>query len=281
MRQLRPKNERTFAPLQEKTLTSVLRHLFITEFGYGQKVVFAEVMIQRIFETLEPYLLPLPLLRPGQVLWMAVRRDRRKHTFESMKDTPKVPVVLDLVADEDLQALAKGEALIHIRRRRHARLLDQALAQGGVLAQSDLVALGLASGSQVARDIQHVQKAEERQLPYRGTVQDIGPTMSHKADVARLLEAGYLEPEIGRKLSPVHNLRSVERYAQAYKNVLKLLDKDLAPAEIASILSISPGLLQRYLAIVQEHHPEILAKNSHFQGTAEEEPQNSPEGHKS
>jgi hypothetical protein len=281
MRQLRPRRERTFAPLQEKTLANVLRHLFITEFGYGQKVVFAEVMIQRIFETLEPFLMPLPLLRPGQVLWMAVRRDRSKHTFESMKDTPKVPVVLDLIADEDLVALAAGETCVAIRRRRHARLLDQALVQGGVLAQSDLVALTLANDKQVYRDIQHVQKAEDRLLPYRGTVQDIGPTMSHKVDVARLLEAGYLEPEIGRKLSPVHDLRSVERYAQTYKNVLKLLDKDLAPEEIASILSLSLGLLQRYMEIVQEHHPEVLGKNSHLQGTVAVDSQVPPKGHKS
>jgi hypothetical protein len=265
MRQLRPRKERTFSPLLEKTLANVLRHLFVTEFGYGQKVVFAEVMIQRILETMEPFLQPLPLLRPGQVLWMAVRRDQHKHTFEWMKDTPKVPVVLDLVADEDLQALAEGEPLIHIRRRRHARCLDQTLAQGGVLAQSDLVALTLASGGQVEGDIQHVQKVEERLLPYRGSVQDIGPTMSHKVEVARLLEAGYLEPDIARKLSPVHDLRSVERYAQAYKNVLKLLDKDLAPEEIAGILSMSLGLLRRYMEIVQEHHPEVLAKNHHLQ----------------
>lgn len=278
MRQLRPLKERTFSPLLEKTLANVLRHLFVTEFGYGQKVVFAEVMIQRILETMEPFLLPLPLLRSGQVLWMAVHRDQRKHTFEWMKDTPKVPVVLDLVADEDLQALTAGEALIDIRRRRHARLLDQTLAQGGVLAQSDLVALSLASQYQVARDIQHVQKAEERPLPYRGSVQDIGPTMSHKVDVARLLEAGYLEPEIARKLSPVHDLRSVERYAQAYKNVLKLLDKDLAPGEIAAILSMSPGLLRRYIDIVQEHHPEVLARNSHLREITPDNPTDTLEG---
>ena len=51
-------------------------------------------------------------------------------------------------------------------------------------------------------------------------VQDIGPTLSHKVEVARLLEAGYLEPEICRKLSPIHCLRSVENYAQTYKIVI-------------------------------------------------------------
>ena len=268
MRRLRPKRERSFSPLRDKTLASVLRHLFVTEFGYDKKVIFAEVMIERILETLETFLKPLPLLKPGQLLWMAVRRDRCKHTFESMQDTPKVPVVLDLVTDQDLQALAQGEALLHVRRHRHARLLDQALAQGGVLAQSDLTVIGLASEDQVRGDIQHIQEEEDRLLPYRGSVQDIGPTLSHKVEVARLLEAGCLEPDIGRKLSPVHDLRSVERYAQTYKNVLKLLDGGFAPQEISAILSLSRRLVGSYVELVKEHHPEILAANPHLGGVA-------------
>jgi len=89
MRRLRPRPERNFSPLRDKTVASVLRHLFVTEFGYEQKVIFAEVMIERILETLDTFLRPVPLLKPGQLLWMAVRRDRCKHTFEPMKDTPK------------------------------------------------------------------------------------------------------------------------------------------------------------------------------------------------
>jgi hypothetical protein len=264
MRRLRPRRERSFSPLRDKTVASVLRHLFVTEFGYEHKVLFAEAMIERILETLDTFLQPMPLLKPGQLLWMAVRRDRCKHTFESMKDTPKVPLVLDLVTDDDLQDLAQGEALHTVRRRRHARLLDQALAQGGVLALSDLTAIGLASEDHVRLDIQHVRQAEGRPLPYRGSVQDIGPTLSHKVEVARLLEAGCLEPDIGRRLWPVHDLRSVERYAQSYKNVLKLLDRGFAPEEISAILSLSQRLVRSYTEIVKEHHPEIVAANPHF-----------------
>ena len=67
-------------------------------------------------------------------------------------------------------------------------------------------------------------------------------------------------------LHPVHNLRSVERYAQYYKNVLKLLDHGFAPSEISSILSLSMRLVNDYIQIVKEHHPEIIAGNSHLQG---------------
>lgn len=257
---------RNFSPLREKSLTNVLRHLFVTEFGYDNKVIFAEAMIERILETIEAFVKPASLLKPGQMLWMAVPDDGRKHAFKPMKEIPQVPVILDLLTDGDLQALADGEAFSTVRRRRHARLLDQAYEQGGALAYTELSAMTLTAEWTVSDDITAVQEAEDRLLPHRGTVHDVGPTLSHKTEVARLLEEGYLEPEIGRKLSPVHNLRSVERYAQVYKHVIKLLERGFAPSEISGILGISQRLVERYTAIVNEHHPGIIAENPHLPG---------------
>ena len=70
---------------------------------------------------------------------------------------------------------------------------------------------------------------------------------------------------IGRKLSPVHNLRSVECYAQNYKNVLKLLQIGLGPKEICGILSLSHRLVNQHVDITKEHHPETLTHNSRLQ----------------
>ncbi len=263
MRRLRPRHERTYSPLRDKTLSSVLCHQFVTEFGFENKVPIAEVMIERILSTIETFLQPHSLLKPGQLLWMAVQKDDRKHTFRSMKQTPQVPVILDLVTDDDLQALVDGQDFQAVRRDRHARLLKQAFAQAGVLAQTDLSAITLTSDGLVSADIAHVQKTNNCLLPYRGSVHDLGPTMSHKVEVARLLESGYLEPEICRMLTPVHNLRSVERYAQSYKNVLKLLDGGFAPKEIGGILSLSDRLVSSYMEIVNEHHPNLLAGKSY------------------
>jgi hypothetical protein len=57
----------------------------------------------------------------------------------------------------------------------------------------------------------------------------------------------------------------VERYAQTYKNTLKLLERGFAPSEISGILSISKRLVDEYIAIVNEHHPGIIAANPHLQ----------------
>lgn len=259
-----PHRQRNFSPLRDKTLLNVLRQLFVTEFGYENKVIFAEAMIERILETIETFVKPAALLRPGQLLWMAVADDGRKHAFQPMKKIPQVPVILDLITDHDLQSLADGEEMITVRRQRHARLVDQAHNQGGALAYPDLSAITLTSEWCVGYDVAHIEQAEGRLLPHRGVVHDAGRTISHKVEVIRLLEAGYLEPDIARKLSPIHSLRSVERYAQTYRNVLKLLEQGLAPTEISGILNIGLGLVEAYIDLVEEHHPEVVAKNPHL-----------------
>jgi len=267
MKQKRTQRERDFSPLRDKTLANVLRHLFVTQFGYENKVIFAEAMIERILETIAAFVKPASLLKPGQMLWMAVADDGCKHAGKPMKELSQVPVILDLVTDGDLQALAEGESFPVIRRRRQTRLLDQTKEQHGALAYTDVSAITLTSRRQVGDDVARVAEAEERILPHRGSVHDIGPTLSHKAEVARLLEKGYLEPEICRKLSPLHTLWSVERYAQTYKNVVKLLGRGFAPREISDILSIGGRLVEEYIAIVNEHHPEVIADNPHLQET--------------
>jgi len=269
MKGRRTDRQETFSPLRDKTLASVLCQLFIREFGYGNKVPFAQVMIERILETIDAFVRPASQLRPGQLLWMAVAYDGRKHAMKAMQQIPQVPVILDLVTDEELQALAGGAKWTVVRRDRHARLLKQAFEQGGVLAQSDLAAISLRHHWTIHHDIAEIQNEQQCLLPYRGAIQDVGATLSHKVQVARLLEAGHLEPEICHLLSPLHDLKSVERYAQTYKNVLKLAERGFAPNEISCILQIGMRLVGAYIDIVNEHHPEILARNPHLRDRPE------------
>jgi hypothetical protein len=264
MSRKRTHREKNFSPLRDKTLTNVLRQMFVTEFGYENKVIFAEAMIERILETIEAFVKPGSMLKPGQMLWMAVPADGCKHARQSMREIPQVPIILDLVTDDDLRDLSDGKDFITIRRHRHARLLDQAYAQGGALAYTDLSAMTLTCEQVTGRDVAHVQRTEDRLLPHRGLVHDLGPTISHKVEVIRLLEAGYLEPEIARKLSPVHSLRSVERYAQTYRNVLKLLKRGFTPSEIVGILDISQRLVEAYVEIVNEHHPQVIIEHPYL-----------------
>jgi hypothetical protein len=247
--------------LRDKTLVNVLRQLFRDEFGYQKKMIFAELMIDRILDTVEAFVKPASMIEPGQMLWMAVPNGDNNYARRPMGKTPQVPVVLTLVSDDDLKALANGEDYVDVRRQRLTRLLRETHAQGGALAQTDVSALTLGSEGLVGRDIAAVQEEEDCLLPTRGALHDLGPTTTHKVAVIRLYEAGYLEPDIAKKLSPVHSLRSVERYVQTYKNVKKLCQGGFSLKDIASILDIGKSLVAAYVELVTDHHPAVVADN--------------------
>ena len=265
MSQARSHRDRNFSPLRDKTLVNVLCQLFRDEFGYQKKMIFAELMIDRILDTIEAFVKPASMIEPGQMLWMAVPNGDNNYARRPMGKTPQVPVVLTLVSDDDLEALVNGEDYIDVRRQRLTRLLKETHAQGGALAQTDLSALTLASEGLVGRDIANVQEEEGCLLPTRGALHDLGPTTTHKVAVIRLFEAGYLEPEIAKMLSPVHSLRSVERYVQTYKNVKKLCEGGFSLEDIASILDIGTSLVTAYVELLTEHHPAVVADNPHLQ----------------
>jgi len=78
----RSDREETFTPLKDKTLFSVLRQQFMNDFGYARGAVVAEAIIAEILETVAAFVKPATLLQPGQMLWMAVANDGRKHAHK-------------------------------------------------------------------------------------------------------------------------------------------------------------------------------------------------------
>jgi hypothetical protein len=248
----------SFAPLRDKTLQSIVLRLFVEEFGYAGKELIARALVERLLEVLEAFWPPHERLRPGQLLWMAVACDGRKHTHAPMHELPLVPVVLDVLHDDDFRALAEGRPWPEVRRGRWGRLLRQVHAQGAVLAQSDLAALTLVSRSRVRDDLRAIYAESGELLPYRGSVQDTGATLTHKREAVRLYEQGYLETEICELLTPKHTLESVENYIQTYKNVRKLTEHRFTCSEISGILRVSERLVGAYLELLHEHHPDSV-----------------------
>lgn len=254
---------RDYHPLLAKTVPNALLNLFIEQFGYGDKVVLAQAMIERILETLMEILQPAALVKPGQLVWLAVPADGPKYAHQPMEKLPKKRVTLDLITFEDIKQLEEGVSFPEVRRQRQARLIRQTRAQGAALAQSDVSLMTLVAGGTVSRDLKRYQQENGCVLPYRGVEHDMGSTCTHKVEIIRLLEQGYLEWDIRRKLKIEHSLTSIERYVQPYKNVMKLLERDFTPVEICCILSLPARLLEQYVEIIREHHPNIIETNSH------------------
>ena len=75
-------------------------------------------------------------------------------------------------------------------KQRIARLLTEAYSQGGVLTQIDVAVLLSISRKTVTRYIAEYERETGISLPYRGKIHDIGPAMTHKAEIVELMVKG-------------------------------------------------------------------------------------------
>ncbi len=261
----KPSAERIYGPMQAKTFAEVLGHWLAEEFPHlgGPKV--RALFVDEVLRLIDAYYVPSQRLQPGQTVWYAVDkldvpRDRR-----TMAQLRLLPVVLTIVAPEDIDALVHGTPVRVVRRQVVARLHREADAQGGVLAETDTALLlnqGVWTISHAIRQYEHEQQCV---IPRRGTVHDMGRSVSHKGLIAKkALVEGKSPPTVAWEAA--HSLSSVERYLVDLMRVyISLRRRGMSVDETAFATGLSRSLVQEYDALIGElgvsddRLPEIMA----------------------
>ena len=188
-------------------------------------------------------------VKKGQILWQAVAKNETSSYGKSMSDTKTVPVVLTLVSDEDINMRIKGTSLTQIRKNVTERIMKEADEQRGTLSQTDIALLLDISRASVGKYIREIQKEKGIILPYRGTIHDMGPTVTHKREIVRLKLQKMSTPEIARRTN--HSEKAVDRYINDYERVARI-SGSFEPIDIAYITNLSESLVIEYLDLKNE-----------------------------
>lgn len=231
---------------QKRSLTQVLLNKFLHEYGYQNGAVVAKAIVEDILVLInEHYSDKLP---PRYVIWPAVSVENGS-TGKSPDIRALTTVLLHLVSDTEV-ALLHDQHLLGLRRarrtfnqQRFARWCFDAYAQGGVLTCLDLSLLSGLSEKQVSHLLLQYEQEHHRTVPIRGTVHDIGRSVSHKTEVVRRFLRGQPPADIARELN--HSQQAVDAYIKDYEVTRKLAQK-FPVHEI-------PALSQRALSVVKEH----------------------------
>ena len=241
-----------YGPLSVKTLHNVLKRELMEHFGFENMGLIADGIINRFFEIIKEYAPLKERIVPGQLLWLAASAKERCGYGKSMLKTKLVPVVLTLISSDDICQMAEGEkSIIDLRPYIVARLLKEAKQQGGVLALSDVGLILGVSQSTISRDIEkYHKKYPNEKLPYRGTIHDLGPTITHKRLAIELKLKGLLTQEIARKMH--HDPSCIDRYLNDFNRVKELYDKKETVKNICFYTKLSKSLVLEYIQIIQE-----------------------------
>ena len=185
--------------------------------------------------------------KDGQVRYQCV--DIMAGAGRMLSTCPLVPTALTVIDVEKDREVLREYGAVALRRAKLMRIAKEACEQGGVLTQEDLGVLLSCDERTVRRDIKEL-RTQGIHVPTRGFVQDIGPTVSHKAQAIRHWLEGKESVSVARAIN--HSLAAVERYLEDFKRVSLLAMKGLDATATARAANLSPTLVATYQAMYQE-----------------------------
>ena len=128
---------------------------------------------------------PPRISRPGQMIWLAVDKNEKLGYKKSITETKTKSVVLTVLHPDDISKYLKGVPLDDIRRDAWVRLFQEADEQGAVLSEIDVATIFKVCPTLVSRRIRAYEKEQGTMVPRRGTIHDLGRSVSHKAAICR------------------------------------------------------------------------------------------------
>jgi hypothetical protein len=242
---------KSFEASARKTFHSAICHLLYTEFPGVFGPAITDLLARKIDELYDHFHPPGSRFRVGQVLWAAVAVDDPPARDKRIEQTRLVPVILDLVTPQDIHETTAPGARLSTRRKKIIRLCRQAHAQGGVLSLADLGLLMHMSISSISREIMQHERGGGDSVPRRGTVHDMGPSITHKAIICykRLVEK---KPTSQVAQETFHSASEVEYYVQCFRRIQLCRDNGMSKEDIAQATGHSLSLVQEYLDLMAE-----------------------------
>lgn len=239
-------------PLRRKTFGASLTQT-LREHVPALGALTAQALSDHIQKLIEQYFPPAERLRMGQVLWPAIDVRESAGYGKPIEECQLKPVMLQAIADEDIQALVEGATRRQVRQQAAVRVCRQAHEQGGVLTLVDVGAMLQVSPTTVSRYLKEHEKEHPGELvPRRGTVHDMGPTLTHKKIICRKVIVEGMSVEQAAQQTR-HSPAAVTRYVQDYRRVAACLKQGMTIQQAAYATGLPQRLATDYQELIDLH----------------------------
>lgn len=259
----------TYNPMLYKTFAGALEAFFAQECPQIGGLRTRQVLVQAVHGMVSEFYPETSHLRQGQIQWVTVDKDETASYGKSMRQTKLKSVVLDLVRAKDIKERAAGKRLREIKKEAAVRLFEQADEQNGCMTNAEVAVLLKISPCTVSHYVQEWEVDHEVLIPRRGTIHDMGPTLTHKKPIIRkLFLEGKSVEQVGRETR--HSPEAIHRYIRNFKQVLMCHQKGLNEQESAFAIKISERLVREYHALFEEFRKENVVLESILQYVGKE-----------
>ena len=243
----------TYTPQTYKSFEGALEHFLSEQCPQIGGSMTRQVLTQSIRDMVHKFYPETSHLRPGQTIWVTVHKDEKGSYGKSIRTTELVPVTLDLVGGQDILDRANGRKLREMKKQAVARLCTQAYQQNGCLTNAELAILLKIASPTVSKYISEWELEYKTVLPRRGSIHDMGPTLTHKKVIIHKL---FIEQKSVQQTSreTYHSPEAIQRYISAFRQVLLCRQKKMNTDEIAFAIGITTRLVREYEQIIDEYN---------------------------
>jgi len=245
-----------YAPLLSKTLTTAIKtYLTNSIMLVGPAII--ELITDNVVKICESHYVDKDRLKAGQMLWYAVDINDPPCKGKTMARTKLKPIVLTVIAPEDVERVLEKKPMTFINQKRMARVCAEAHAQGAVLAEADVSMIYGYHYSWVSQLLCREESETKVMVPRRGNIHDMGSTLSHKRLIIYKHFVDHMQtPEIARVTN--HSASSVDRYIKDFQRVRHcLVFHRMGLLEIVMATGLSLRLVKEYIAIIHELEPHL------------------------
>lgn len=245
-------NHANFCPQAFKSFEGALEAFLSYECPQIGGTRTRQVLVKSIADMVGQFYPETSHMKPGQVVWPTVHCDEFGSYGKSIKKTRLTTVILNLVQSRDAMDRAEGKKLIEIKKEAVARLCKEAFDQEGCLTNAELAILLKMGQNTVSKYIRTWEMENKEVLPRRGSIHDLGPTLTHKKII---IEKLFIEQKTVQQVSreTCHSLPAIQRYISAFKQILLCKQKGMTSEETAYSVGKTVRLVVEYEKIIEEY----------------------------
>ena len=242
----------SYGPAAQKTFTGAMEAFFAKEFPQQAGDRARRAIVQGVVEVVKQFFPATEHLSQGQTTWVSVAKNETAAYGKTINKTRLVPVIVTLMAADEAAQRRDGAHLRDIKRDAVARICQEIDAQGGCVTATEIALMLKTTPTTVGKYIAEWETTHNELLPRRGTIHDMGPTLTHKKEICRLL---FLE---GKTVSQVmritkHSERAIDRYITNFRQVFLCKTKGLTVEETAMAAKLSKRLVEEYHRLFDEY----------------------------
>lgn len=265
----------TYTPQTFKSFDGALFSFFKNECPQLGGDRTRQVLVKEVHDMVRRFFPKTDHLEPGQTVWPTVHKDAKGSYGKRVQDTELTTVILDLVQPRDAEERAEGRKLREMKKEAVARLCEQAYEQEGCLTSAELGILLKISSGTVGKYISEYELENGKVLPRRGTIHDMGPSLTHKKIIIDKL---FIEQKSVQQTSreTFHSLQAIQRYITTFRQVLLCHQKGMTTEEIAFAVKKTPRLIKEYEQIIEKYSEksyvltQLLNHHPHVESNLEE-----------